>query len=230
MFKTFFLQFINFSKNYWWIYVLLSISIGIVLSTGRWNIYEVILLFLWNFLGNLCIMMMQDSYKDNKMQLGAYFLVLANVLFSWVSLYGFVVNGEVQYLLWQISFNLVGIKTFLYYVFSYDFKQINFITIGCVNTFLIFIILYFFDVNYYTILQSFWFAGVTLWLSILEDTKRYFILIFWTFILVCGNLLGIIDNFISGYILGITVSYGILTLTTFVFYIKLLPLYLKKLK
>lgn len=228
--QTFLKEYISFSRQNWWVYILLFFALFFVMLTGKGSSIEVFILFVLNLFGNICIMMMQNSYSEKSFSTGSLFLLFANVIFTGISLYGFFVNGEKQYLLYQISFNLSGIKTFLYYNYSYDIKFLNAYTLGIFNVLLFVFILFFLNLPFYGNFQSLGFAAVTLGLVVIDDIWRYFLNVFGIIFIVLWSFLGLYWNYISGNILGITVSYSLLTTTVFIFYLKLLPQYLKALK
>ena len=39
----------SFSRQNWWVYLLLAIALIVVYVTGRGNMVEIIAMFLWNF-------------------------------------------------------------------------------------------------------------------------------------------------------------------------------------
>lgn len=80
----------------------------------------------------------------------------------------------------------------------------------------------------YSILQGLGFSAVTIWLVSTSDKIRYYMSLLWVIWITSGSLIGVINSYWTGSIDGIALGYFILTLTVFVFYIKLLPSYLKK--
>lgn len=59
-------EFKDFSRQNWWIYLLLTGALIIVWYTGKGDMVEIVGLFLANILGNLFIMAMQDNYTSKK--------------------------------------------------------------------------------------------------------------------------------------------------------------------
>jgi len=134
MLQKLFKQFKIFSRENWWIYLLLLWAIGAVLYTGKGNVYEVILIFLLNLSGSMCNMLMMSSYKDKKFIEWSIFILTANFLYTFLSLYAWIFDGDMQYIFWQASFLLTGFKAFFYYSYNTDLKYINFWSILVLNT------------------------------------------------------------------------------------------------
>lgn len=220
----------RFSRQNWWIYILLFIALGVVFFTGKGNLLEIIILFFLNLLWNLCTMMMQSLYKDNKLALWSTFLLVANSIFTIVALYGFFGNNEGQYILWQIVFFLSWLKVFLLYNYDYDIKWVSPKYYVVYNSILLYITYFVLGIQGYWFIQAIGFAFITLWFTMTQDSERYFTILVGIIFLSIGNISWIVDNYITGYILGITVSYGLLSLTTFSFYVKLLPTYITRLR
>lgn len=220
----------RFSKQNWWIYILLLLALGVVFVTGKGNLLEIIILFFLNLLWNLCTMMMQSLYKEKNFSLGSTFLLVANTIFTVVALYGFFGNNEWQYILWQIVFFLSWLKVFLLYNYDYDIKWVSPKHYIVYNSVLLFITYFILEIQGYGFIQAIGFAFITLWFTMTHDIHRYFTILIGIVFLTIGNISWIVDNYIAGYILGITVSYALLSLTTFSFYLKLLPTYISRLK
>lgn len=218
-------QFKVFSRVNWWIYILLSCIVVFVYFTSTWNAFEIFIFFLLNLLWALFMMMMQDSYKDYNFSIGSIFLLFANIIYWWISLYWFLVNNEVQYLLWQISFNLSWIQLLLKDVWWITIRWINFYTIFPLWIIIISILVLYYHISFYWLIQSLWFLSVSSWLVIANNIKRYYALFLWTFLIVSGSFIGIAANYLSWDILWITVGYWLLWTVTLIYYIQTFPKY-----
>lgn len=223
-------QFKVFSRENWWIYFLLIISIWVVFFTGKWNIYEVLLILFINILGNLCVLMMQNAYKDGKYMTWAYFLLFGNIFYFCIALYSALFNSEYQYLLWQLWFQLSWIKIYLLYIWNKRVKVINIYLLGLISIITLFFAIFYFELWIYQIIQSFGFAGVILGLWTTNDVHRFFSIWVWNFLITLGAYIWIYINFLGGDIFGVTVSFAILWTSTFLFYLKLLPTYIYRYK
>jgi hypothetical protein len=223
-------QFCIFSRENWWVYILLLFCLGLIFFTWKGSLIEVLLLFLINLFGNICMMIMQDSYSKQQFRVGSTFLLISNILFLGIALYSFFFNGEKQYVYWQISFILWGMRSFLQYNFSRSFWFLSGITVGIINVCILSYILLFLDFPWYGIIQSFGFAIITYGLILLNDIHRYIYHLLGTTILVIGSVSGLYVNYVSGTIFWITVSYSVLSLTVLSFYMKVLPSYISRIK
>lgn len=216
----------NFSKENRWIFVILTIALIIIFVTGKGNLIEIMILFIANFLWNLFIMVMQTNYTNKNNKIGAIYHISATWVFTCISLYGVIFLQQFQYILWQIAYLIAAIKAFSYYNFWRDIRFFNEKTLIWVNIILIFIFLGFFEYQIFSLLQAVWFALITTGLVSIKDTIRYWFNIVWIFLLVSGSLLWVVVTFQSGNTDGIALGYFLLTLTVFVYYIKLLKKYL----
>ncbi|RKW23306.1 hypothetical protein D8B46_03590 [Candidatus Gracilibacteria bacterium] len=230
----------NFSKQNWWIYLLLMISIVIVYVTGKGNIAEILILFIANFLGNLFIMVMQSNYTSGDSKIGAIYHLSSTLIFTLISIYGLIYLGKYQYIIWQICYLIASIKAFTFYNFGKDIKIFNEYFLGALNVFLIFLYIYFgtnglniggneiiFSVGFEGIIMALGFSFVTTGLVSTKDKFRYWTNLVGIIFIIIGSLYGVVMGYFGGKIDGVSLGYFILTMTTFVFYLKLLKNYLK---
>lgn len=230
MFQQLIVQFQKFSRENWWIYILLIFTILIVIFTGKGNLVEVLILFSINLCWAIFNMLMMSAYKDKKFSEWSVFILIANTLYTILSLYAWLHDGDMQYIFWQTSFLLTGIQAFMFYTHNINLKFINFYSIFILNSCVLLLLIEYIGVWIFVLIQSLGIALVTLWLSLRYDTYRYLLILTWNLFLVIWSLLIFSDNYASGNILGVTVAYTLLWLSTFVYYLKLLPTYLSRLK
>ena len=173
---------------------------------------------------------MQANYTNKNNTIWALCHLGATASFTSVSLYGFIVLDQSQYILWQICYILTTIKSVSFYKFNKDFKFLNEKLLIFVNilVFAAFIKFFYESEQYFTIIQWLGFSAVTIWLVSTSDKLRYYLSLLWVVWITSGSLIGVINSYISVSIDGIALGYFILTLTVFVFYLKLLPNYIKK--
>lgn len=230
----------NFSKWNWWVYALLIIALIIVYITGKWNMLEIIILFLANFLWNLFIMVMQANYSSNNNKIWALYHVGSVTVFTILSLYSAIKLGQSQYIIWQICYILAALKAFSFYNFWKEIKFLNAWSLWILNLLLIFIFIYFawkqinlwlfnlnFNVELWTILMALWFSFVTSWLVSINDKLRYWLNIIWVIWIVAWSWILLVLSYMNWKIDWISLWYFILTSTVLVYYTKLLPKYLK---
>lgn len=219
-------ELVKFIKKDRWIFILLIIALLIVNITWRWNIYEIIILFLANFLWNLFIMIMQSCYTQWKDKMWAINQLLASLVFTTISLYWLIIIKESQYIIWQIAYLFASIKTFSFFYYK---KQINFFTektFIILNLILFIIFILFFHYEYYSIIQSIWFCLITTWLVSIIDKNRYWLNIIWIWLLVFWSLLWVIYSYYDWNFDWLAFWYFTLTSTVFIYYIKLLKNYI----
>ena len=216
----------NFSRNNWWIFILLITALIIIFITGKWNLTEIILLFFANFVWNLFIIIMQNNYTLKNNRIWALYHISSTSVFTCISLYWLFYLGQSQYMIWQIAYLIAAIKAFSYYNFWKNISVFNEKSLSLINIILFFIFLKFFDYQVYSILQALCFSLITSGLVSIKDNTRYWLNIIWILFLVSGSLLWVVLSFHSWNTDGIALGYFILTLTVFVYYLKLLKKYL----
>jgi len=220
----------NFSKNNWWVYVILIICLGVVYKTGKWDLVEIIILFIANFLGNLFIMIMQDFYTIWKNRKWAINQLISVSIFTTLSLYGLFSKGQFQYIIWQLMYILAALKTFSFFVYEKNLKILNENTFFVVNFLLFLVFVNYIPHSNFHILQALWFSLITSWLVSVKDKVRYWLNLFWIAALTFWSLWGVIESYIILKLDWIALWFFLLTWTVFVFYIKILPNYLKNVK
>lgn len=230
MFQQLIKQFHQFSRENWWIYIIFTIAFLIIIYTGKGNLYEIIGIFLLNILWNVYMLLMQDSFKDEKFRTGAIFLLIWNVLYWILALYSFFVNNEPQYLLWQIGFQLAGIKTFLFFYHDKQLKYLSFKFMLILSIMLVFIGAQYLGISGYSFFQSIWFALTVVGISEVSDLRRYFLIFLWVIVTAASSFAWLYINYLDGNIFGITISFAILSLSSSIFYLKILPNYISRLK
>lgn len=230
----------NFSKWNWWIYVLLIIALIIVYITGKWNLLEIIILFLANFLWNLFIMVMQANYTAKNNKIGAIYQISSVTVFTILSVYSAIKLDQSQYIIWQLCYILAALKAFSFYNFWKEIKFLNSWSLWVLNAILISIFIFFaweqinlwlfnlnFNVELWSILMALWFSFVTSWLVSINDKLRYWLNIIWVIWIVAWSWLLLVLSYMNWNIDWISLWYFILTSTVLVYYTKLLPKYLK---
>ena len=217
-----------FSRNNWWIYVLFIFILGLVYFTWRWNIVQITSLFLLNFVANIFIMAAIWNYSEKKNKIGAVYHFSWTSVFIVLWLYSLIFLGQSQYILRQIMFLLGAIKAFSYYNFEKDLKILNEKTFIILNLVLIFVYIKLFDFQVAWFLQALGFSFVTTWLVSIKDKFRYFWNLFWTFFIIVGSLIYVKFSYISWSLDGVSLWFSLLTLTALIYFLKLLPNYIKK--
>lgn len=231
----------KFSRENWWIYVLLFIALLIVYITWKWNLLEIILLFFGNFLWNLFIMVMQANYSNSNNKIWAIYHVAATSVFCIIAIYWLIYLEQSQYIIWQLAYILSALKAITYYNFNKDLKFINAWSLLFFNfLLLIFFIgfswkdinLWFVTINfvatYFAIIMWIWFSLVTTGLVSTNDTLRYWLNLFWVIWIVSWSWIWLYLSYMDWRIDWLALGYFILTWTVLVFYSKLLKKYIKK--
>lgn len=222
----------NFSKTNWWIYILLSLALILVYITGKGNFLEILILFFLNFLWNLFIMIMQANYSSRKGKIWAIYHISSTLIFTSISIFWLIKYWQYQYIIWQICYLIAAIKAFYFYNFKKDLKFFNEFFLIILNSLLTIFFIFFWknfwiNIDFSSILMAFWFSFVTTWLVSIIDKFRYWTNFIWIILIILGSGIWVFFWYQKGNIDWVSLWYMILTLTTFVFYLKLLKNYLK---
>jgi hypothetical protein len=226
----------KFSYENYWIFIVFLLTIAFISYTNTGNIWEITALFFLNFLWNVFVMIMQYNYTHDQHKIGSLFHVLLTVVFTWLSLYWWIFNNEIQYLLWQLMYILAATKAFVFYNFHKNIKILNagsFIFLNLV-IFILFILYFEFFNNktlwewYYAVLQWLGFAWVTTWLVSLNDSFRYYMSYIWAFLITVWSGISVYSSFQNQNVDWVALWFFLLTLIVVIYYTKLLPKYIKK--
>lgn len=216
----------KFSRENWWLYILLCITLVVVWITGKGNIPELLLLFLANFVANLFIMAAMNSYSNKENSLWVSYHVMATTIFMLLGVYGMVYFGQYQYILWQFSYGIAAIKAFTYYKYNKNISVFNEYTMIVFNIVLLSVFLTQFDFQLTGLLQALWFSCVTIGLVSLNDKIRFWMSYIGMFWIVGGSAYGTYLSYMASNVDGIALGYLLLWLTTFVYFNKLLRKYI----
>jgi hypothetical protein len=216
----------KFSKNNWWVFILFIIALSTVYITGKWNLTEIMVLFIVNFFWHLFGMIMQWNYTNRKNKVGAIYHISATIVFSSISLYGMIFLHQFQYILWQVPYIWAAIKAFTFYNFWKNIRILNEKVFVILNIFLLAIFIKFFNFEVFHIIQAIAFCLITIGLVSINDSLRYWLNAIWLFLLLSWSILWVWNSFIAGDTDWIALWFFILTLTVFSYYMKLLKKYL----
>lgn len=215
-----------FSRENFWVYIILLIALTIVYITWKWNIIEIILLFFANFLWNIFIMVMQKNYTDWNNKIWSIYQITSNVIFTWVSLYWYIYLDQAQYIVWQLAYILASVKNLVFFNFDKELKILNEKSFIPLNLLLFVIFIKYFGVEFYSILQAVWFCLITTWLVSIIDKNRYWLNVVWIWFLTFWSLLWVISSFNLWNLDWIALWYFALTWTVFIYYLKLIKKYI----
>ena len=216
----------KFSKENWWIFVLLIIALVIVYITWKWSLLEIFILFLANFLWNVFIMMMQNNYTNWNNKIGSSYYLVSLTIFICIWIYWLIYLWQSQYIVWQIAYTLSWIKAFTYYNFSKNLSLLNEKTFIPLNIILFTIFILYFNYETYSIIQAIWFSLITTWLVSIKDKIRYWLNLIWIWFLTFWSLWWVVVSFNSWSLDWVALWFFCLTWTVLIYYLKLLKKYL----
>ena len=216
----------KFSKENWWVFLLLTIALITVYITWNWNLVEIFLLFLVNFIWNLFIMVMQSNYTAKNNKVWWIYQLSSTLVFLTMWIYWLIYLWQSQYIIWQIAYWLAAIKAFTFYNYEKDLKFLSEKTFIALNIILFTIFIKYFDFQSFSILQVIWFSLITTWLVSIKDNIRYWLNVVWIFALTSGSLWWVILSFNAWALDWIALWFFALTLTVFIYYLKLIKKYI----
>lgn len=235
-----FSEFKNFSKENWWIYLVLFLTTSVVFFSWKWNIYEIMILFFVNLVANILIMWAIWAYSNESNKAGAVYQFLWSNLFILLAIYGFFYKWQSQYIIWQIAYALLAIKAISYYYFKFDLKYLNSVTLVLLNAFFLFIFVYYsknilnifwfnLKFNFWldSMIMAIWFSFGSTWLISINDKFRYWLNYFWCIWIILGSFIWTYFSYVAWNLNWIDLGYFLLALTSFLYFSKLLPKYLK---
>lgn len=216
-----------FSKNNWWIFIILFICIYIIYNTNTWNIIEILLIFLLHFFADLFVMMMWDYYEKRDFKKWTTYQILSVLLFSIISLYSWIFKWKWNYFIAQFLFIFPSIKSYFLNIKNKNLKIINYKIILIFWIFILFIYNIFWLIeNIWVFIQIIWFMLFSIWLTLANNTKRYYFSLIWNWLITISWIIIIYKAFLLKNIIWTDISFTLLPLTVFVFYLKNLKNYI----
>jgi hypothetical protein len=215
-----------FSRENWWVYLLLSIALTIVYITGKWNLVEIIILFLLNFLWNLFVMVAMWNYQEKNNKIWSIYHVSTTLTFTIISIYWAFFLDQFQYLFWQITYLIAAIKAISYYKFEHNIKFFTPYLVGGINIILMSLFIYLFPFSLFGTIQAIWFSFVTIGLVSITDKFRFYMSFIWVFFITSWSAIWLYTSYLNENIDWIALGYFLLTISVLVYHIKLLPKYL----
>lgn len=210
-----------FIKSNWWIFVIFVLCLAIIYNTNTGNIFEISIVFILHFLGDLFVMMMAYyfSVKNNNKRL--FFQILQSFIFTLLGFYAGFSAWKWHYLLPQIVFILPAIKWYFLEFKGKNIKFLNWKLSFLLNLWIILINFYLgLLTNIFSFIQILWFAFFSIGLILIKEKQKYIFSLVWIFFITLWWLNVVIDSFLISNIKWIDISYTLLPLTVLVFYIK----------
>lgn len=220
--KIFMSSLLKFSRENWWAYIIFILCTIIIFYTGTWNIFEILIVFFIQFFGSLLWMMMSDSYSKNDNISGTIFLVISTIIYCWIWIYWWFERWQWQYLLPQIIFIILSIKSTSEILFKKEIRIINFNLILIINIILLVCFYYLWTTK--TIWGRIQITSLFLTtqaLTLNSVKYKYLWITSWWWLLTLWSLILVVTSFYNKSITWLDISYAILPMTSFVFQLKL---------
>ncbi len=210
-----------FVKSNWWIFLIFTLCILLIYKTNSGNIFEISSVFILHFSGDLAVMMMLYYFSMKNNKYWVWFQIYQFFIFTTLWIYAWLTWWKWHYLLPQLVFILPSLKGYFKEFKSKNISFINWKLSFFLNLFIIAVNyhLWLFD-SIYNIIQIFWFFFFSIWLILLSEKQKYIFSLIWIFLITFGSFLSVYESFLVSNIKWIDISYFLLPLTVFVFYIK----------
>jgi len=212
----------TFSKQNWWIYILFIISLFLIYKTDSWNLLEVSIVFLFHFLWDICVMMMWDYYSKWKEKNALYAQIWSFIIFWLIWIYAWFTSWKWSYLVPQILFFWPIIKWF-----KPNIKWLNEFFMLWVWIFVLIIYYYLWLIHDLAVLiQIIWFIVFPISLIINNLKVKYFWSLSWIFLIFLWSAMMLYSWFLESKVIWTDLSYTLLPLTVFIYYLKLIKKYI----
>ena len=217
-----------FLKTNWWIFVIFFVCLFIIFYTNKGNVFEILLVFILHFLGDLLVMMMWAYHVQKNIKKAAIAQLWSYIIFGLIWLYALFFFWKWEYIIPQISFLLPNLKWFIKDILWKDLKFLNW-QLSLIVWIFVFWIYYFFNLiwNFWQFVQVLWFVIFPLALMINTRNIRYFLSLLGIFFITFGSAYVFVISFIHWNVTWVDISYTILPFTVFIFFLKDFPKYVK---
>lgn len=210
-----------FSKSNWWVYIIFLICISIIWKTNTWNIFEITIIFLLHFLWDLFVMMMSDFYKNKDKRKWSIYQIFSWIIFNIIWIYALIFNAKPNYFISNIMFWFTSLKLYFEDIKQKKYKIFNYKNSIILWIFIFIIFLYFGLLDYiWNFIQLLWFILFAIALILDNEKTKYFLSILALFLQVLWWWLNIYNSFLLANIVWVDVSFTLLPLTVFIFYLK----------
>jgi len=173
---------------------------------------------------------MWDYYSNNDKRKWSIFQVLSVLVFTIIWIYALIFNWKLNYIISQLMFGFTWLKAFFedikwvkkYRIFNYKTSIIIIIWLS------ILLIYYNFNLinTFWELLQIIWFISFSTVLILNNEKIKYFWSLVSVFVITLAWSIEIYNSFLISNIKGVDISYTLLPLTVFVFYLKNFKKYL----
>ena len=216
-----------FSTSNWWVYIIFIICLLFIYKTDSWNIFEISLVFFLHFLWDLFVMMMVYYNSNNEAKKWSLSQAWSFLMFFIVWLYAWLKDWKWSYMIPMITFLLPNIRWTLKNFYNKTFRFLDYRLSILFWIFILFLYYSFWMINnLWIFIQILWFILFPLWLMLDNEKIKYFISMIWIWFITIWSSFFLYYGYLELNITWIDISYTLLPLTVFVFYIKNLKSYL----
>ena len=217
----------NFSKTNWWIYIIFIICLLFIYKTNSWNILEISFVFILHFMWDLFVMMMVHYYSQNEAKKWTISQIWAFIMFFIVWLYAWLKDWKWSYMIPQITFLLPNLKWVLQNFYNKTFRFLDYRLSILFWAFIFSLYFYLWMItDLWVFVQILWFIFFPLWLMIDNEKRKYFISMIWIWLITIWSAFFLYNWYLESNITWVDLSYTLLPLTVFIFYIKNIRNYL----
>jgi hypothetical protein len=219
----------KFSRDNWWVFIIYAVLMMLIVFLEEERSLGVFVITSIHFIADIFIMMMISAYSEKRFREGTYFQIISLVLFMSLKIYTGLNSGGWHYLAADPIYILAAIKNYSKDVYGYNIRAINYksmtvlslLTIG----FVFFFVRYGLNIQIWSsVAQAIQTAGIFLFaiaLSITgQERLRYKVSVVALFAMVVGSAWETYNTMMQHAVVGLALSYTLLPLTVFAFYIR----------
>ncbi len=211
----------NFLKLEWWVFIIFFICLVFIFATKTWNIWEILIVFLFHCVWDIFIMTMWKCYSNWDLRKWGIFQLLWNLTIWFIWFYSWIFNWKWNYVVAQVWFYYSALRN---YLLNVKWKRLDFLDwkLFLILMFLVSFFYYYFwfITSFWVFIQFLWFVIFPLWLILDNDKNKFFVSIFWIFIMTLGSVIILYESYLKGNIIWVDISFTLLPLTVLVSYIK----------
>lgn len=211
----------SFSRANLWIYLVFLLWIAVIEFSDKGNIFAISIIFISHCAADIAMMMMGDldgrgKHRDARIAQGVSFLI-----FTAIGIAAIITNGEWQYMLPQILYGMSAVYAYQRDRSKIDITSLRWLVFTCATLLIIVCMWYYrtFD-SIASFLQAVGFLMMPVVLLFENTKERIFGLITTLGFIIIGSFLACIQSWILGDISGYQISYFLLPLTVFVFFLR----------
>lgn len=219
----------KFLKEEYWVFIIFFICLFFIFKTNTWNVYEILIVFIFHLIADICMMITWKSYSHWKMKVWSKFQLIGNNIVNLIAIYSWIINWKWNYLATQIWFTISAFWNYFKFYKNKSIDLFNARNLIIISIFVSFFYIYFWFIDsYHYLIQYIWLVIFPIWLTISNDNLKYYVCLLWNFIITLWSFLILWNSYKNANIVWVDISFTLLPLTVLISYLKNLKYHLWK--